>query len=370
MSRKSRKSTNVKNYKRSIDFYCSRYFISDKRNKKIFTNDDLADGTNIQFASSHKRKSARPGGKKLPRKTESDLSEKREDSCGLSFKIVVGNDDFYYIKRYPYKANECLNKNCLHTNHIKIPKEKRQYMTKHLREIDLKLISDCDKAGFTTQMTSSLLLASTSKHWLSSQVEYILTRESKKILKDGIADSKLSSASKLINYLEAEEDVTFVTLTDTHDRGILVRTKRKGRPSTEEKLQRLHGSDTYEELLKNLELTGTPEILLACAWMTDSELRQLQMFPEVWYADITNQSNNKKRQLIVLAGKNGMNQGFTGLRAFLPSEQYWVFEWFWNVCLIQLLTTVLVRRNRVIITDGDPNLYEPLRLAQSKEISP
>ena len=94
------------------------------------------------------------------------------------------------------------------------------------------------------------------------------------------------------------------------------------------------------------------------------------MFPEVWYANITNQSNNEKRQLIVLAGKNGMNQGFTGLRAFLPSEQYWVFEWFWNVCLIQLLTTALIRRNRVIITDGDPNLYEPLRLAQSKEISP
>ena len=41
--------------------------------------------------------------------------------------------------------------------------------------------------------------------------------------------------------------------------------------------------------------------------MTDSELRQLQMFPEVWYADITNQPNNEKRQLIVLAGKNGIN---------------------------------------------------------------
>ena len=94
------------------------------------------------------------------------------------------------------------------------------------------------------------------------------------------------------------------------------------------------------------------------------------MFPEVWYADITNQSNNEKRQLIGLAGKNGMNQGFTGLRAFLPSEQYWVFEWFWNVCLIQLLSTTLVRRNRVIITDGDPNFYEPLRLAQSKISSP
>ena len=155
LSRKSKNNTRTKNYKRSIDFYCSRYFISDKRNTKIFSNDDLADGTNIQFASSHKRKSARPGGKKLPRKTESDLSEKREDSCELSFKIVVGNDDSYYIKRYRYKVNESSNKSCLHINHIKIPKEKRQYMTKHLREIDSKLISDCNKAGFTTQMTSS-----------------------------------------------------------------------------------------------------------------------------------------------------------------------------------------------------------------------
>ena len=92
LSRKTRNNTETKNYKRSIDFYCSRYFISDKRTKKVFTNDDLADGTNIQFASSHKRNSARSNGRMLPRKTESDLSENHEDSCGLSFKIVVGKN--------------------------------------------------------------------------------------------------------------------------------------------------------------------------------------------------------------------------------------------------------------------------------------
>ena len=104
--------------------------------------------------------------------------------------------------------------------------------------------------------------------------------------------------------------------------------------------------------------------------MIDSELRQLQMFPEVWYADVTNHTNNEKRQLLVLAGKNGLNQGFTGMRVFLPSEQFWVFDWFFNTCLIQMLKPDLIKRNKIVITDGDPNLYDPLRVAQSISQSP
>ena len=199
---KSHKNVEVKNYKRSIDFYCSRYFSTDKRSKKIFSNDLIADGISIQFVSNHRRNSARKDGKKLPRKSDSNLSKSTHDLCPLSFKIVIGNDDSYYIKRKPYSSSDPPNRNCLHKNPLQIPKEKRQYMTKHLSEIDLKLIADCEKSGFTTQMTSSLLFVTTKKKWLSSQIDYILNRATKKILKDGIPDCKLSSASKLINYLD------------------------------------------------------------------------------------------------------------------------------------------------------------------------
>ena len=41
------------------------------------------------------------------------------------------------------------------------------------------------------------------------------------------------------------------------------------------------------------------------------------MFPEVWYVDVTSQTNNEKRQLLVLAEKDGMKRGFTGIRVFL-----------------------------------------------------
>ena len=230
----------------------------------------------------------RKDGKQLARKTDSNLSTEGGDCCSLCFKIVLGNDNLFYIKPKKVTISDDPNYNRLHTNHIQVPKEDRQYMTRHLRATDLKLISDCETAGFSTQMTSSLLLAVTKKKWLSSQVKYVLTRAEKNIIRNDIPDSKLSSASKLINYLEGQADLVYVTLTDTHDEGILVRTKRKGRPTTEEKLERLKGTDSYKTICENLKITGTPEILLACAWMTEEELRLLTIFPEIWFADVTN----------------------------------------------------------------------------------
>ena len=100
---------------------------------------------------------------------------------------------------------------------------------------------------------------------------------------------------------------------------MLLRIKSKERPSKQSTVDKNIGTSTYEEIKEALKLSGTPDILLACAWMTDEELRYLQMFPEVWYVDVTSQTNNEKRQLLVLAGKDCMKRGFTGIRVFLPS---------------------------------------------------
>ena len=80
--------------------------------------------------------------------------------------------------------------------------------------------------------------------------------------------------------------------------------------------------------------------------------------------NVTSQTNNEQRQLLFLAGKVGIKHGFTGIIVFLPSEQRWVFDWFFNDCIIQLLGIELIKRNKVIITDGDPHRYCPLRCAQ------
>ena len=129
-------------------------------------------------------------------------------------------------------------------------------------------------------------------------------------------------------------------------------------------------TNSYKTICENLRISGTPEILLACTWMTEEELRKLTMFPEVLYTDGTNQTNNEKRKLLVLAGKDRFNQEFTGMRVFLPSEQYWVFDCFFNTCMLQIVKPKLIKKNRIVKTYGDKNLYEPLRSAIATKTSP
>ena len=119
-----------------------------------------------------------------------------------------------------------------------------------------------------------------------------------------------------------------------------------------------------------LQLDGTPDILLVCAWLTDDELRLLEMFPEVWFVDVTNQTNNEKRQLLVLAGKDGMCKGFTGLRVYLPSEQKWIFGWFFQKCVSSLIGDKIISKNHFVMTDGDWNMYLPLRSLHIQKESP
>ena len=63
-----------KGFKRVIDFYCVRCFLSDKRTRTLFSNSsNLADGANTQFDKNYKRISVQPHGKQLPRKTRGNL---------------------------------------------------------------------------------------------------------------------------------------------------------------------------------------------------------------------------------------------------------------------------------------------------------
>ena len=62
-----------------------------------------------------------------------------------------------------------------------------------------------------------------------------------------------------------------------------MRTENKGRSFKQEVLNRLVGYNDYDTIRDNLKLNGSPDILLACAWMSDGEYRMVQMFPDVFF---------------------------------------------------------------------------------------
>jgi hypothetical protein len=62
----------------------------------------------------------------------------------------------------------------------------------------------------------------------------------------------------------------------------------------------------------------------------------------------------------MVAGKDSHGRGFTATRIFLPSEQKWVFRWIFSHALPFLFSQSVLKRNCVVITDGDSNMYEAL----------
>ena len=69
-----------------------------------------------------------------------------------------------------------------------------------------------------------------------------------------------------------------------------------------------------------------------------------------------------------MAGKDSNNYGFTGVRIFLPSKQLWLFDWIFRDCLPILLGLDIIKRDKLCITDGDPQMYGALRAQQMNKV--
>jgi hypothetical protein len=161
----------------------------------------------------------------------------------------------------------------------------------------------------------------------------------------------------LLLCLISRTDVTFVVLKDVAGTG-LVATTGRGRPSNEEK--KLGKFAILQELRKSLKVNDNQDLLLAVGWSTDDEIREAAMFPEVFGGDVTYKTNNEKRELFLLAGKDRHGKAFTGMRMFLPSGQRWVYRFLYRYAIPSILSATCIKGNNLFLTDGDTDEYIPL----------
>lgn len=114
----------------------------------------------------------------------------------------------------------------------------------------------------------------------------------KAILPSSQLTADASSVDRLLEYLDSQDDITWITLMDK--RGVqsgLVVTTNKGQPKgATNKLTRTEKmlEDTAmlvkfsgDAIRKELQLTDSQSILLAVAWISDDERRLVSVFPEV-----------------------------------------------------------------------------------------
>ena len=98
-------------------------------------------------------------------------------------------------------------------------------------------------------------------------------------------------------------------------------------------------------------------ILLAVAWCRTDEKRLFELFPEVLMFDVTFGTNYEHRPLGMTASPDGDMNVFTPVRAFLPSECSWVFDWVFRTAFPTLLGKESLKRTQLVMSDGDKQIY-------------
>jgi hypothetical protein len=304
------------------------------------------------------------------RKTTSKRSIEKENCC--PFRIVVAlhsTNSRWYVKFLDLRKDESIRNILPHTHlgHPQLMSDHLASSTKLLTEDDLESIKKYTELHFTSSQ-AALLLSKEDTNFLPRQLAWL----SKKAIEPStFLTSEASSAEKLLAYLDSQEDITWISLMDKRgtSSGMVV-TTNKGRPKGSKNARNRSVEEVQDAALNKkfdgdairhqLKLSVDQSILLAVGWISDNERRLVSMFPEVLFMDVTSQTNNEKRGLFVVAGKDSCARGFTATRIFLPSEQKWVFSWIFGYALPFLFGHSVLKRNKIVITDGDSNMYESL----------
>lgn len=105
-----------------------------------------------------------------------------------------------------------------------------------------------------------------------------------------------------------------MTLEDHPDSG-LISMRGKGRPK-----KFVYGNsspaDEAKRIREALKISLSQKLLLGVAFVTDHNRRLAQMFPHFWCMDVTAQTNSEKRELFIVAGKDGSGCSFPAVHVF------------------------------------------------------
>ena len=83
-------------------------------------------------------------------------------------------------------------------------------------------------------------------------------------------------------------------------------------------------------------------------------------YPHVLGVDITYGTNNERRPIFRVIGKNTRNKNIPLVDAFLPSQQRYVFSWLFQDALPYVLHKPSLKHTALIISDQDIHMIDAL----------
>ena len=336
--------------------------------KKLYKPPNKVDATS-QGSASASKKTRHTFTKKPTAKTE---------ACQFSFQLN------FRAGRWTFKTG---TGNPCHCNHVQKTESEMQTRLRELTDESRKLLESSFRSFAPPSCIRAVLANHNSVSLSSNQIEYLagLMR-----LQDP-SRPRESPAELLLSDFRNDPTISFIAVYDNVDSSLLS-INNKGRPpkisvetSTFNGDARLttehvvdpsnwasHGESvtSYAQRVRDNLTVEDGKILLCLAWTSTQEQDLFGSFPEVMAADVTLQTNTEKRPVFMVAGKDNCNRTFTFLKAYLPSESAWVFDWIWSTAMPSLFPVAVLERNKLCITDGDSCIYLPFEDAVTKKVFP
>ena len=117
--------------------------------------------------------------------------------------------------------------------------------------------------------------------------------------------------------------------------------------------------EELDRLKNKMNYKSGAEILLAVSFASDEMSRHVHMFPEVFFIDVTANTNRQKRDLFLMVVKDANGQTFVGNATVIPSGRRWVYQKIYSHFFLQLYGEVTIGRNRLALTDDDNAEHGP-----------
>ena len=105
---------------------------------------------------------------------------------------------------------------------------------------------------------------------------------------------------------------------------------------------------------------------MGVAWVIKEERHALDLCQEVIFVDGTMHTNNEKCPLLMVTGKNSLDNMFTLMRALLPNTKAWAFRWLFSVVFPAFISKCTPHCIRIVISDGDSSKYGQIDVTMKK----
>jgi hypothetical protein len=195
------------------------------------------------------------------------------------------------------------------------------------------------------------------------------TSEPSSPLADGV---KKSDTDSLLEFFEETEEISYHTLWDvplsTGDTALISslnvdRTKGFAEINHTDDPDFVVPRESAQICRTNPRVPTNARIFIAVAWANKYDLRTFMLFPEVFHADCTCDTNNTNNHLLTFSCRTSTGKQVVFLRVWLPNQKRFAFRWVFKFVLTSLFDPRAFKRTRLVMVDGDPQQRSELSKA-------